>query len=204
MDCALASPPGAAIKVARGRLAQLVERLLYTQDVGGSSPSPPTSLRTRGALAAPPAASRRSVSRLQTTEDDTVLPPSVVNLRRGALHRLFEFLGGAERDLLAGLDLDRFAGGRIAPHAGCTLAHHEDAEAADANAVALLQVFGHQADQVAEDRLSLLFRHLMGFREICGEMLQGHGRLCARFLRCHGWPSSLQNVASQPLITPSH
>ena len=27
----------------RGRLAQLVERLLYTQDVGGSSPSPPTS-----------------------------------------------------------------------------------------------------------------------------------------------------------------
>src|SRR5215470_5413464 len=28
-----------------GRLAQLVERLLYTQDVGGSSPSPPTSAR---------------------------------------------------------------------------------------------------------------------------------------------------------------
>ena len=28
----------------KGRLAQLVERLLYTQDVGGSSPSPPTSL----------------------------------------------------------------------------------------------------------------------------------------------------------------
>jgi hypothetical protein len=31
----------------RGRLAQLVERLLYTQNVGGSSPSPPTSLRKR-------------------------------------------------------------------------------------------------------------------------------------------------------------
>jgi hypothetical protein len=30
----------------RGRLAQLVERLLYTQKVGGSSPSPPTSLRS--------------------------------------------------------------------------------------------------------------------------------------------------------------
>jgi hypothetical protein len=26
----------------RGRLAQLVEQLLYTQRVGGSSPSPPT------------------------------------------------------------------------------------------------------------------------------------------------------------------
>src|ERR1700750_2600748 len=34
-----------------GRLAQLVERLLYTQDVGGSSPSPPTSLRASGASA---------------------------------------------------------------------------------------------------------------------------------------------------------
>src|SRR5215471_14344282 len=31
-----------AINERRGRLAQLVERLLYTQDVGGSSPSPPT------------------------------------------------------------------------------------------------------------------------------------------------------------------
>ena len=29
-------------KSRHGRLAQLVERLLYTQDVGGSSPSPPT------------------------------------------------------------------------------------------------------------------------------------------------------------------
>ena len=34
----------------KGRLAQLVERLLYTQDVGGSSPSSPTSLRFFGKL----------------------------------------------------------------------------------------------------------------------------------------------------------
>jgi hypothetical protein len=32
----------------------LVERLLYTQDVGGSSPSPPTSLRACGASAGKP------------------------------------------------------------------------------------------------------------------------------------------------------
>jgi hypothetical protein len=48
----------------RGRLAQLVERLLYTQDVGGSNPSPPTSLRKRNAAKAhnkePPAASQLS------------------------------------------------------------------------------------------------------------------------------------------------
>src|SRR5215475_350199 len=31
-----------ALLACAGRLAQLVERLLYTQDVGGSSPSPPT------------------------------------------------------------------------------------------------------------------------------------------------------------------
>src|SRR5580700_11208586 len=36
-----------------GRLAQLVERLLYTQNVGGSSPSPPTSLRKRSARRLP-------------------------------------------------------------------------------------------------------------------------------------------------------
>lgn len=38
----LRAPGFAAIDVAEGRLAQLVERLLYTQNVGGSSPSPPT------------------------------------------------------------------------------------------------------------------------------------------------------------------
>ncbi len=44
--------PGAARRD-RGRLAQLVEHLVYTERVGGSSPSPPTSpRRNRAALAA--------------------------------------------------------------------------------------------------------------------------------------------------------
>ena len=34
----------------KGRLAQLVERFLYTEDVGGSSPSSPTSLCSRSEL----------------------------------------------------------------------------------------------------------------------------------------------------------
>jgi hypothetical protein len=38
----LANDGARSDKGAFGRLAQLVERLLYTQDVGGSSPSPPT------------------------------------------------------------------------------------------------------------------------------------------------------------------
>jgi NADH-quinone oxidoreductase subunit A len=50
-----------------------------------------------------------------------------------------EFLGRAEGDLLAGLDVDRLAGGGVAAHAGGALAHLEDAEADDADALALLQ-----------------------------------------------------------------
>src|SRR5216684_4735679 len=55
------------------------------------------------------------------------------------LDGFLEFLGGAEGDLLAGLDLDRFAGRGITPHAGGALADLKDAEADDADALALLQ-----------------------------------------------------------------
>src|SRR6056297_1389196 len=34
--------PDRAMPLAGGRLAQLVERFVYTEDVGGSNPSPPT------------------------------------------------------------------------------------------------------------------------------------------------------------------
>src|SRR5262249_17595675 len=112
-----------------------------------------------------------------------------------------EFFGRAEGDLLAGLDLDRFAGCGIASHTRRALAHHQDAEAAYPAPVGVFEMRGHQVQQFAEQRLGMFFRHFMGFREICGEMLQGHGRLCARFLRCHGWPSWLRTVASKPRVT---
>src|SRR5437868_4420864 len=51
-----------------------------------------------------------------------------------------EFLGRAEGDFLAGFNLDRLAGGRIAAHTRGALTHHQNAEAADADAVALLQM----------------------------------------------------------------
>src|ERR1043166_1418191 len=74
---------------------------------------------------------------------------------------LFEFLRGAEGDLLARLDLDRLAGRGISAHASGALAHLQDAETADADAVALLQVLHDEIDHVAEDRLGLLLRELV-------------------------------------------
>src|ERR1043166_5174047 len=74
----------------------------------------------------------------------------------------FEILGGAEGDFLARLDLDRLAGRRIASHAGRALAHLQDAEAGHADALALLEVFDEEPDQVVEDRLGPLFRDLAG------------------------------------------
>src|SRR5262245_19539166 len=65
------------------------------------------------------------------------------------LDGLFQFLRGAEGDLLTRLDLDRLAGRGIAAHAGGALANLEDAEAADADAVALFQVLHDEIDHAA-------------------------------------------------------
>src|SRR5215475_5085726 len=95
-----------------------------------------------------------------------------------------EFLGGAESDFLARLDLDRLAGRRIAAHAGGALAHLQNAEAAHADALTLLEVFDEEPHQVVEDRLGLLFRDLVGFRESRREVLDGDGSRCGCL--CHG------------------
>src|SRR2546427_651787 len=86
-----------------------------------------------------------------------------------------EFFSGAERDLLAGLDLDWLAGRGIAAHACRALAHLQDAESADADAVALLEMLDDEIDHVAEDRLGLLLGKLVGLGDIGREVLQRHG-----------------------------
>src|ERR1051326_3239017 len=63
-----------------------------------------------------------------------------------SLDRFLQFLGGAERDLLGSLDLDRFARRRVAAHARTALAHDQDAQAIKADAGALLQMLGDQGD----------------------------------------------------------
>src|SRR6266849_11070673 len=84
-----------------------------------------------------------------------------------------ELLGRAERDFLACLDLDRLAGRRIASHPAGAVAHLQDADPAEAEAVALLQVLDDTSYQLAEDRLGLLFRDLMGLGKLRREMLEG-------------------------------
>src|SRR3954464_7565115 len=86
-----------------------------------------------------------------------------------------QLLGGAEGDLLAGLDVDGFAGGGIAAHASGALAHLEDAEADNTDALTLLETLGDARHQVAQDGFGLLLRQLMLFRQRCREMLERDG-----------------------------
>ena len=67
-----------------------------------------------------------------------------------ALDGFLEILGDAEGDLLRRLDLDGLAGRRVAAHACRTIAHLKDAEARDADLVALLEVLHDQTDEVVE------------------------------------------------------
>ena len=165
-----------------GRLAQLVEHLLYTQNVGGSKsvtahqPLLAASLGSPGRAASRP---RSSPEAAGARADEASLRPAAIPADRqnnegqtmclssnpdlpiiGALEasdRFFQFLRRAECDLLAGLDLDGLAGCRVAAHAGRALAYLEDTKAADADSFALLQVLHDLADETGEDGLRLLF-----------------------------------------------
>src|ERR1700733_3918527 len=95
-----------------------------------------------------------------------------IRLAINGLHRLFQFLGRPERDLLAGLDLDGFAGRRVPTHPGGTLPDLEDAQAVQANFVTFLQVLRGERHQIAQHGLSLLLREVMAIGQLGGEVLQ--------------------------------
>src|SRR5207249_9345712 len=57
------------------------------------------------------------------------------------------------------------------------LADLEDAEADQADAVALLEVLDDQADDVVEDAFGILLRHFAAVGQLGGEVLQGERRL---------------------------
>src|SRR5665213_569685 len=116
----------------------------------------------------PPVLSRRGFASMKNRRSD----------------RHLQFLGGAEGDLLARLDLDRLAGRRIAAHAGGALAHLENAEPGDLDPLAFFQVLGDKADEIFEHLLTLLLGHLVLLGQGVGQMLGGD-RL-ARFRRTWG------------------
>ena len=91
---------------------------------------------------------------------------------RRSSDRHLQVLGGAERDLLAGLDLDRLAGRGIAPHAGGALAHLQDAETRNTDALALLEVLGDQRRPGRPTALRRPSWYLVLLGEGCGEMLE--------------------------------
>jgi hypothetical protein len=93
------------------------------------------------------------------------------------LHRLLQFLGWPEGDLLAGFDLDRFAGSRVPTHPRRSLAHLEDAETCQADFVTLLEVLRGQRHQVAQHGLSLFLREVVAIGQLGGEMLERDSRL---------------------------
>src|SRR5690606_27329623 len=93
----------------------------------------------------------------------------------------FQLLGGAESDLLAGLDLDRLTRCRVAAHAGGTLADLANAKPDHADALAPLEMAHDHVDEVAEQCFGLLLRHVVTFRHFGGDVLECDRR---RFCCC--------------------
>src|SRR5579885_3375790 len=88
--------------------------------------------------------------RTEGPEDGKRVPPFVFRPPSPPSDGFLEFLGCAEGNLLAGFDLNGFAGCRITAHARGALAHLEDAEAADPDPLTLFQVLDDLAHQAAE------------------------------------------------------
>ena len=125
-------------------------------------------------------------------------PQKFAELDRDFTQLFLQLLGGAEGDLLARLDLDRFAGGGVAAHAGGALAHLKDAEADDADALALLEVLGDLGDEVGQNRFRGLLRQLVFFGQSRGKVLEGDGRWGRCFLS-HFWPPHRSQCVELPI-----
>ena len=86
------------------------------------------------------------------------------------LNRFLEFLGRAERDLLACLDLNGLAGRGIAAHPGSALADLQNAQPDNPDPIPLLQMLGQQTDEIGQDGLGLFLRHRMIIGKLRREM----------------------------------
>src|SRR5271157_3582644 len=82
--------------------------------------------------------------------------PSIVIADVRRLNRLAEVLRGAESHFLARLDLDRFACGGVASHAGGALTHLKSSEPGDTDKCALLKVLADQGNGTGQHLIRLL------------------------------------------------
>src|SRR5690348_10328125 len=127
-------------------------------------------------------------------------PGLSVSWVKRSLDRFLQFLGGAERNLLGRLDLDRFAGGGVTAHARTALAHHQDAQAVETDARALLQVLGDQTDSVFQDAVGGLLGEFMLFGQLAGKLA---GRdsfdFCFRG-SCHWVSPSFNESTMSPIL----
>src|SRR3954471_13687358 len=86
--------------------------------------------------------------------------------------RLLQLLGRPEGNLLAGLDLDLLASGRIASEPGGTRTDLEDPKTVDPDLGPLRQVFGEGLHELAQHGLDPALWQLMAFRQVGCHLLQ--------------------------------
>ena len=94
-----------------------------------------------------------------------------------SLDSLLQFLRWPEGDLLAGRDLDRCAGRRVATHPSRSRPYLQDAQTGQADFVALLEMLGGQRHQIAQHRFGNLLRQVMAFRQLGCDLLERDGDL---------------------------
>src|SRR5262245_2139977 len=123
---------------------------------------------------------------------------------RNSSDRFFQLFRSAEGDLFARLDLNLLARRRIAADARCALADLKNAETADTDALAFLQMLDNIADEIPEHGLRLFLRHLVRFRECRGKMLERDGWRCRSFSRnhCHQWDPPLESALGETPNAP--
>src|SRR6516225_11973665 len=86
------------------------------------------------------------------------------------LDGFFQFFGCSESDFLAGRNLNRLAGRRVAPHASGSFSNLQYAESCNSDSFAFLQVLGDQTDEVVQELAPRAFRQLVLFSQACGEL----------------------------------
>jgi hypothetical protein len=129
---------------------------------------------------------------------------AAATLRRGrrsflnqGLYRELQFLGGAKCHLLAGFDLDRFAGRRIPAHASWPLPDLQDAKTSNPNSFTLLKVLGDVTDKLVEQGLSLPFCQLMLLGQAGRKMLECDWTSSRFRLSCHGFEPFIERERSK-------